>query len=56
MFPQLESMKNDILAERFEDANIAVLAVLALLRAIRSQMQNADQRIGETRVDSCGIN
>jgi hypothetical protein len=56
MFPQLESMKNDILAERFEDANIAVLAVLAWLRAIRSQMQNADQIIGETRVDNCGIN
>jgi|ERR1700730_2262897 hypothetical protein len=51
MFPKLESIKDHILAGRFDDANIAVLALLAWLRGVRSKLQ-ANEMIHEPRLDN----
>lgn len=55
MFPKLESIKDHILAGRFDDANIAVLALLAWLRGVRSRL-HANEMTNEPRSDNISDN
>jgi len=40
MFPKIESIKDDILAERFDDANCTALAFIAHFRMVRENLRH----------------